>query len=318
MTIASSQHGRMLEPGLRKIFFDNFNGVPEQYSKIFNVETSKKAIETEYRMAGFGVWEKKDSMGNTIYEDIPEGIANQYIHEEFSKGFTVERKMIDDEQYNQIKKLPANLARLGRITVEQKCSVILNNAFNASYTGYDKKPLISSTHTLLGGGTFSNNLEKVVKVCDKDHELTDQSLKAAMTQMRKQVDEKGNLIAAKAKLLVVPPDLEFAARTIVESANLSATGRGGGANMTNDKNVIKDRVEVFVYDYLTSPTAWFLIDTDIAQLNFFWRVKPEFKSETNFDNDQYKYKGYMRFSAGWSDWRGIIGSQGTNTAVPTS
>lgn len=312
MAVSQSQHGRLLEPGLRKIFFDNFNGIEDQYTKLFNVETSKKAIETEYRMAGFGLWEKKDSMGNTKYEDIPEGIANQYIHEEFSKGFQVERKMIDDEQYGQIKKLPKNLARVGKLTVEQKAAEVFNRAFDPTYTGYDKKPLIASDHPLLGGGTTSNLLLASTETGSPiNSALTDAGLKAALTQMRKQVDEKGNLIAVRPNILVVPPELEFTARTILESANLSATGKGG--NVTNDKNVIKDRLELVVYDYLTDPKAWFLLDSNVHELNFFWRVKPEFKSETNFDNDIYKYKGYMRFSCGWSDYRGILGSKGTNS-----
>jgi hypothetical protein len=44
-----------------------------------------------------------------------------------------------------------------------------------------------------------------------------------------------------------------------------------------------------------------------------WREKLSFKNETDFDTDVAKYKGRMRFSYGWSDHRGIIGSDGSGT-----
>ena len=88
--LQSAQFGRLLEPGLRKIFFDTYKEVPEQYSKVFNVLDSNKAIETDLRMGGFGLWEKKDSAGSVQFQDVPDTQALQYIHEEFASGFVVE------------------------------------------------------------------------------------------------------------------------------------------------------------------------------------------------------------------------------------
>jgi phage major head subunit gpT-like protein len=323
--LQQGQYGRLLEPGLRKIFFETYKEVPEQYSRVFNVEKSTKAIETDFRMGGFGLWEKKESGGMTKFQDTPTPQALQYIHEEFGAGFTVERKMMDDDQYSQIKKMPQALGRAARATIETKSADILNGAF--SNNGFDGVPLISTTHKRLDGGTLSNQLQASVAGSGVDNGfLSDRNLKAAMVQMRKQVDDKGILIQAIPNILVVPPQLEYIAKTIVGSQTISLTGNGmygvgqagGVSTSTADSavgmNAIQNKLEVVVMDYLSDSKTWFLMDTRTAQLNFFWRVKPEFKSETDFETDQYAYKGYMRFSVGYSDYRGIVGSNGTGLA----
>lgn len=307
--LQSQPFGRLLEPGLRKIFQETYNELPEQYSQVFNVQDSKKAIETDLRMGGFGLWDKKDSAGSIQYEDPTDTQALQYVHEEFSKGFTVERKLIDDEQYGTIKKWTKSLARGARATIETKAAKIFNDAFTVN--GFDGVPLISNTHKRLDGGVMSNRLQATDGATSADGKLSDANLKAALIQMRRQVDEKGILIQVQPKLLVVPPTLEYVARTILGSMNVSAQGNGTG--FTNDKNVIQGNLRVVVMDYFTNNNSWFLIDPTVAELNFFWRRRLEFKNTEDFDTMQAKYRGYMRFSVGYSDYRGIFGSAGTGT-----
>lgn len=307
--LQSQPFGRLLEPGLRKIFQETYNEVPEQYSKVFNVQNSTKAIETDLRMGGFGMWDKKDSAGSIQYEDPTDTQPLQYIHEEFSKGFTVERKFIDDEQYGTISKWTKSLARGARATIETKAAEIFNNAFTTN--GFDGMPLISATHKRLDGGTMSNRLGATDGAGAADGALSDRNLKAALIQTRRQVDDKGILIQVQPKYLVVPPSLQFIANTLVQSQNISANGTGSG--MTNDKNTLPN-LQVVVMDYFTSNTAWFLIDPTVAELNFFWRRRLEFKNTEDFDTMQAKYRGYMRFSAGYSDYRGIFGSAGSGAA----
>lgn len=310
MALTSQNFGRLLEPGLRKIFNQTYQEIPEQYSQVFNVQESKKAIETDLRMGGFGMWDKKDSAGSVVYEDPTTTQALQYIHEEFAKGFTVERKLVDDEQYGQISKMTKSLARGARATLETNAAAIFNNAFTTN--GFDGVPLISATHKRLDGGAMSNQLAATDGAGAANGALSDRNLKAALIQTRRQVDDKGILIQVQPKLLVVPPSLEFIANTIVQSANLSAQGTGSG--MTNDKNVIQSRLKVVVMDYFTSNTSWFLIDPTVAELNFFWRKQLEFKNTEDFDTMQAKYRGYMRFSVGYSDYRGVFGSSGVGAA----
>lgn len=309
--LQSAQYGRLLEPGLRKIFIETYKELPEQYSQVFKIQDSNKAIETDLRVGGFGLWDKKESAGSVVYQDPTGTQPLQYIHEEFASGFTVERKLIDDEQYNTIGKMSAALARAARATIETKAAEVLNGAFTVN--GFDGVPLISANHKRLDGGTMSNVLAATDGAGAANGALSDRNLKAALIQMRRQVDDRGILIQTQPKILVVPPSLEYIAKTIIGGENISTAGTGSG--MTNDKNVIQSRLRVVVLDYLTNNnTQWFLIDPQVAELNFFWRKRLEFKNERDFNTMQQKYIGYMRFSVGYSDYRGIFGSLGTGAA----
>lgn len=294
MAIQQGNFGRLLEPGLRKIFFETYKEKPEQYSKILNVLTSKKAIETDLRAGGFTQWNSKGSMDSTEFQDPTGTDTVQYKHVTYSKGFQIEKEMVDDEQYNVINKMPKALARSARSTIEEHGASIFNNAYTASATNYKGEALISATHARLDGGTTSNFVG--------NYALTEANLELAMKLAREQVDETGLKIQMNPNLLIVPGALEFTAEKIAKSVQLPGTNN-------NDINPMRGRFQVIVLDYLTDPTAWFLLDSQLHELNFFWREKINFKSTNDFDTDMAKYKGRMRYSFGWSDHRGVIGAK---------
>ena len=300
--------GKLLEPGLRKLFYETFDEVPEQYSKIFHVKNSKKAREVDYGLGAMHIWSefgkaiKSDLTGTAVttgemptvpYATIPAGLERIYVHKEFAQGFMVERKMVDDEQYGVIEKMPKDLARAGRYKVEMDAVSLLENGF--SNTGYDKKPLFAKDHPLLNGGTCSNLIEG---------ELSVENLKKAIIAMRNFKDEAGKKVVYKADTLIVPPALEFKAIELLNSINQADSE-------LNNVNSLKGKLKIVVLDFLESDTAWFVMDSSRHELNFFWRVRPEFKQAEDFDTLVAKYRGYMRYSYGYSDYRGIVGSKGT-------
>lgn len=290
----SANFQKLLEPKFREVFFNAYDELPEQFSDVFTVKTSKKAKEFDYHMAGTGLWDEKVPGGNFNQEDMASGEEVSYVHKSFGKLIQVEREFADDELYGIVEKLPRQLGIGGRATVEITAAAILNNAFSVS--GYDGVPLFSDSHPIIKGGTADNLMTASA--------LNDTNLKAGITMMRTNMKtEEGLKMQARAKKLIINPELEFTAATLLHSAGIV-----GSAN--NDTNVLKNRVTPVVMDYLTDDNAWFLMDPMIAQLIFFWRVKPEFKSAENFDNMVAKYRGYLRFSVGYSDWRGIIGNAG--------
>ena len=139
--------------------------------------------------------------------------------------------------------------------------------------------------------------------------LNEVNLKKAIQMMASQLDEAGNLIQMKATKLIVPPALEDTALRLLHSSQLP------GTELNDTNEYLKNRLQVVVMDYLGataggSDTAWYLQDGTRHELNFFWRVKPEFKNEEDFDTFVAKYRGYMRYSYGFSDWRGMVGSKG--------
>jgi hypothetical protein len=113
---------------------------------------------------------------------------------------------------------------------------------------------------------------------------------------------------AEAKTLLVGRALRKTAHEILKSEKRSETG-------DNDMNYYSEMgMKVLSWHYLTSSTAWFLIDDSLHELNWFWRVRPEFKQDNSFDTGAALYKTRERFSRGWSDWRGVWASKGDGLA----
>ena len=309
-THVSTNFGKLLEPGLRKIFFETYDEIPEQYSKIYNVHTSNSATETDHGMGAFGDWEvRTDETSEVSYAKIKDGNDVVYKHKAFTKGFMIGRELYDDEKYGQMKKMAKALARAGRAKVEKDAISLLLKGFKKTspeFVGIDGLCLFHDQHTLVDSSKKCSNV--------LTEALSEESLKKAIKMMSEQLDEAGNLIQMKATKLIVPPALEDTAIRLLKSTHLPGS-------QDNDTNAyLKDRMEIVVMDYLGataggSDKVWFLQDGSRHELNFFWRVKPEFKSEEDFDTFVAKYRGYMRYSFGFSDWRGMVGSTGGDAGV---
>jgi phage major head subunit gpT-like protein len=297
-----AKFGDLLEVGLRKIFDDNFKEYPEQYSKLFKVNSSTKQSETDSAVTGFGLMEEHTESEPLKYEEVLQGDDVTYTHKTFKKGFSVSKDLFEDDQYNIIKKKPAALARSARRTVEYYAANVFNNAFSTSYVGGDGKPLCSTLHKSTESDQAVQSNASATGIT-----LTEDNLKTAILAMRGQKDDKGMKIQIMPTTLVVSPALEHTARIILDSQL-----RSGTAN--NDANTLKGALDIVVYDWLTSTTAWYLIDKNQHELNFFWRVKPNFNQDESFDTDAALYKARMRFSCGFSDWRGVWGSKGDGQA----
>ena len=304
-THISENFGKLLYPGLRKIFFETYDEIPEQFPKIFNVETSNSATETDHGMGAFGDWtERTDELSPVAYAKIKDGGEVVYKHKAFTKGFMISRELNDDEKYGQMKKMAKALARAGRAKVEKDAITVLTKGFagdSGAFKGRDNKELFHTAHTLVDSSKTCSNL--------LEGPLNEANLKKAIQMMASQLDEAGNLIQMKATKLIVPPALEDTALRLLHSSQLP------GTELNDTNEYLKNRLQVVVMDYLGataggSDTAWFLQDGTRHELNFFWRVKPEFKNEEDFDTFVAKYRGYMRYSYGFSDWRGMVGSKG--------
>ena len=303
--------GKLLEPGLRKIFFETYDELPEQYSQIYNMNTSDKAVEHDWGMGAFGDWTERASQFDTVaYKTLSPGLDRRYVHSAFTQGFMVTREMYDDEMYRQMEKLPKALARAGRVKVEKDAMTPLIKGFNkATNPIYDGEALFSVAHPLLEMDYVANpTAPKGINLATGA--LNDANLKNGIQIMRETVDEVGNLAQFKADRLIIPPALEDTAIRLLKSTQIA----GGELNDTN-KFLNSYGINVVVMDYLSesaggSDTHWFLQDSSRHELNFFWRIRPEFEWDKDFDTYVAKYKGYMRYSYGVSDWRGFVGSSG--------
>lgn len=297
-----SNFGDLLEPGFREIYDDAYAEEPTVYERIFHVNSSDKQDEKDSGVTGFSQLKQTDEGASVIYEDPVQMYDVTFTHKKYTLGFKVSEELVEDDQYNVIKGKPAQLGRATRRTAETIAANVLNRAFNSSYVGGDADELCATGHARSDGGASQSNASATGVT------LTDENLETARIAFRQQLDDKGQIIATMPDRLIVPVDLEKDAKILVGS-NL----RPGSAD--NDINVYKGTLEVIPWEYVTvNNTLWFLQDASQHKLNYFWRVKPEFKQDVAFDTGMALFKTRMRCSVGWSDWRGFWGSLGDGAA----
>lgn len=293
--------GVLMTPVHKKIFFDSYNEVPMKYQKIFRTEKMTGKTQTYPHLGAFGLW-NTNTEGNAFNEsDFGEGNVASFEAKRYDNSYILTWELMQDDQYNVMKGIgkggsAKGLGRSLRATEETDSAKVILNGF--TNVGYDGKALFATDHPLASSeGTCSNLIEGA---------LTDENLKAAMTLMRKQVDEAGVVISASAKQLVVCPELEFTAKAIVNSILQSGTNN-------NDVNTVPN-LEIVVWDYLSDPTGatkpWFIQDTSIDNLLFLRREEPIFDSERIQAKMDYRMFGYTRYDCGYCDWRGLVGSKG--------
>ena len=192
------------------------------------------------------------------------------------------------------------LARAMAYTKQVKAAAVLNNGFSAGYVGGDGVALFSSAHPLVSGGTNSN-------IPSTPADLNETSLENAVIQIAAWTDERGLLIAAKPKKLVVPSALQFTATRLLETELRVATA-------DNDINALKNNGSIpegyTINHFLTDTNAWFLT-TDVPNgMKHFVRTPLQNSMDGDFDTGNVRYKSRERYSFGWSDPLGMYGSAG--------
>lgn len=296
-----SAFGDLLEPGFRKIFNDAFKETERVFTQVFRVNNSTKQDEKDTGISGFGLLVPKPAGQPIQYEDPVQMYDVIYTHVTYAKGFKIEKELYDDDQYNIMNRKPDALGRAARRTEETQAANVWNNAFSTSQLGGDSKPLASTSHPRSDGGASQSNASST------GLPLTESNYETFRTAMRKQTDDKGMKIDVKPSAILVPVELETTANIIFNSKLRSGTA-------DNDMNPYLNDVKVIPWIYLSSTTAFFLIDQDQAQVNWFWREKVNFKQDEAFETDVALFKVRERFSAGFSDWRGVYGSKGDGAA----
>jgi hypothetical protein len=287
-----------LDPAIRKIFFDRYDEEPQVMPMVFNIMTSDRDSEKLSGATGFGKMIQTSELGSLDYEDPLAMYKTTITHLKYTKGFKVSQELVEDDQHNVISQMPRALAKSVVYTTEYHGASVFNNAFSTSYTSYgDGKPLCSTSHTRADGGTAQSNANTSGIV------FSETNLETGRLALEKALNDKGQIVNFKADTLLIPIELRKSAQIITES-----TMRPGTAN--NDVNVYDGVFKVIPWRYLTSTTAWFLMDKSNHLVDWIWRVRPEFKSDFNFDADAALYKVRVRFGFGWADWRGVFGSKG--------
>jgi hypothetical protein len=302
MAISRAQLLKELLPGLNALFGLEYARYDEEHKEIFDTETSERSFEEETKLSGFSAAPVKNEGSAIAYDNGQEAWTARYNHETIALGFSLTEEAIEDNLYDSLSgRYTKALARAMAYTKQTKAAAILNNGFDSDYTGGDGVPLFANNHPLISGGTNSN-------IPTTPADLSETSLEAAVIQIAAWTDERGLLIAAKPRKLVVAPSNMFVATRILETEL-----RVGTAD--NDINALKSNGSIpegyTVNHFLTDPDAWFLT-TDVPNgLKMFVRTPMATSMDGDFDTGNVRYKARERYSFGWSDPLGVFGSAGS-------
>lgn len=271
-----------------------------EYNKLFETFKSSKAFEEDVGVSSFGLAVVKPEGAPIQMDSERQAFITRYSHVVYALGFIITREIMEDDQYDVVGQRKAQgLAYSMRQTKEVVAANVYNRAFNSSYVGGDGKELLATDHPNFAGGTWANELTTAA-------DLSEAALEQACIDIAGFTNDRGLLIAAKPKTLIIPRQLMFEAKRI-----LGSDGQVYSAD--NTLNAIKTMgmiPEVVVNHYLTDTDAWF-IKTDVPHgMKHFERRADSFDMDNDFDTENAKFKATARYSFGWTDPRGLFGSPG--------
>jgi hypothetical protein len=301
MAISRAQLLKELLPGLNALFGLEYKRYAEEHKEIYETETSERSFEEEVKLSGFAAAPVKNEGAAIAYDNGQEAWTARYTHETIAYGFSITEEAMEDNLYDSLSaRYTKALARSMAYTKQVKAAYPLNNGFT-SYNSGDGVTLFSTAHPLVSGGYNSNRPSTA-------SDLNETSLEAAVIQIAAWTDERGLLIAARPRKLIIPPANMFIATRLLETELRTGTA-------DNDINAIKSNGSIpegyTVNHFLTDPNAWFLT-TDVPNgMKHFVRSPLATSMDGDFDTGNARYKARERYSFGVSDPLGIFGSPGS-------
>jgi len=301
MAISRAQLLKELLPGLNALFGLEYKRYGEEHKEIYETETSERSFEEETKLSGFSAAPVKNEGSAIAYDNAQEAFTARYNHQTIALGFSLTEEAVEDNLYDTLSaRYTKALARAMSYTKQVKAAAVLNNGFTGGVNaGGDGVALFSTSHPLVSGGVNSNTQATPT-------DLNETALENAVIQIAQWTDERGLLIAAQPRKLVVASSNQFVATRLLETEL-----RVGTAD--NDINAIKNNGSIpegyTINHYLTDPDAY--LTTDVPNgMKHFVRTPLSTSMDGDFDTGNVRYKARERYSFGFSDPLGMFGSPG--------
>ncbi len=298
--IAGGNHPKALWPGVYGWFGASYDEHPTHYTQLFDNKTSTKRYEELVQHTGFGLAPIKPEGSATGYDTHSQGYVARGINVAYSLGYIVTREELDDNLYEEVSMRRAgSLAYSFHQTKENVGANIYNRMFDSNFKGGDAVALGSTVHP-----TVSGNQSNILSTAT---DFSEASLEDLTIQMMNATDPKGLKISLTPKCLIGPNALVYDFERVLKSS-LRVDSANHDINALRSRGVIPD---VINNPYLTDTNAWFIRANGVSDgICWFDRNALEFTKDKDFDTDNAKAKGYMRFIPFWGDWRAVYGTAG--------
>lgn len=300
--INTGSHPKLLWPGVHAVWGQIYNEHAKEYVDLYDEQDSEMAYEQDVQVASFGLAPVKSQGAPVSYDSEVQGWVTTYPHIAYALGYQVTYEELRDNLYEKVStdRAKANAFSINQ-TVENVAAFLYNNAFSSTYfTLPDGQPLISTAHVNVTGGTYSNALFPSV-------DISEAAFEDLMIQIMGTQNDRGLLISIMAESLHVSRQDWYNANRIMKSVLQSNTS-SNNINVLKATNAFPKGIKM--NHYFTSPHAWFIRTNCPNGMTMFWRDRPEFDQDNDFDTKNAKAATYMRFSVGCTDGRGIFGSNG--------
>lgn len=300
--INTGSHPKLLWPGIYDTWGQEYDEHEAEYTDLYDVVDSSRAYEEMVQITPFGIAPIKPEGAPTAYDSEVQGPTTRFLHVAYSLGYIVTYEELQDNLYEIVstRRARGNAFSM-RQTIEQVAAFPFNSAFATTFqTTADGVAWIDTVHVNTTGGTYSNELSPAA-------DLTEASLEDICIQIMQTANDRGNLISIMPKTLHIPVNLWFTAHRILKSVLQPATS-SNNINVLKMTNAFPGGIKM--NHYFTDTDAWFVRTNAPLGLKFFWRTRPMFAQDNDFDTKNAKASSYMRFSVGLNDPRGLFGSTG--------
>jgi len=301
MAINTGAIANLLRPGLAAVF-GSYPMYPSQWSEIFDIYESDKAVEIEVEMKMLGLAQIRPEGSQTAMDNMGQRIITNYVHKYIGLGFVITRQAIMDNLYKTRFPMMATALRDSLAqTKEILGASVLNNGFNAAFPIGDGQPLFSTAHPI-DGGTFANTAAVAA-------DLNEASLESGIITIQQFKNQAGLIVQTKPKKLIVAPQNQFVAERLLASAFRTNTANNDISAIYNT-TAIPEGYRVNQFLTTTSGQAWFVVTDAPDGFKHYVREKVETDVYTDFSTDNLQAKAIERYSFGVSNPRAAYGNVG--------
>lgn len=305
MALFSANVPELMETRDKEIFFKNFVMVALMYPKLFGIKNSTKSHEDRIRYQGLGTFQSKPEGTPVAFSDPIEGTRRRVTHSVFALGYRVTWEAVDDDQWDVLTKMPADLGDSARDHMERFAWDLINDAYAAgtTHTGLEATTMFSATHANLSGSqtTMSNILSPPVA-------LGVTGLEDMMTQWRTTLSEEGRFTDTSAPKLLYHPDNAHQAFVLLQTEFRPGTADNDKSTVASTRSGITPVVDEGV-PYISASLSWSL-HTPPGKNTIQWNKRKDLFFDRARDADTFDAKHYAAYRASvmWSEWRGNHGS----------
>ena len=303
MAISRGQLVKELEPGLNALFGLEYNRYENQHAEIYTTESSDRAFEEEVMLSGFARAQVKPEGSGVAFDNAQETYTARYTHETVALAFSITEEAIEDNLYDQLSSRYTKALARSMANTKQIKSVdplIQGLPTTDNFDSGDGVSLFNTAHPTIAG-TVSNTLAVQA-------DLNETSLEQSLIDIAAMTDERGLKVAARGVRMIVPSELQFTAERLMKSQGRTQTA-DNDINAINSMGMIPQGYRV--NHFLTDSDSFYII-TDVPNgMKHFERTPLTTSMEGDFDTGNVRYKARERYVFGFSDPRGMFGSNAT-------